>query len=313
MYKENLLSIYPLFSKQVKIKQVKIKQVEIIRGKTSQDIAFEFPNKKCGILIAGNAGRPGGYIGKIDGSGINPKANIYNDFHTQEESVIASWLTATKNIYDKKKFSLDEYFKQTLGTNVIKGKKDGRPWGLTYPNMTIEQYKKGTKGFYYTIQGFNFTMPFYDKHKKKFNQAKNYDFSYSLNQVPIFNIKKNNIRIVDLIWCYGPNIAYSKDPNRSGARTKVKDYEYPRDYDVFRECVKTALRAGLIQMIKNKDEIAILCPVSGGIYSGKGSPTNKRINKELVSIINEILSEKLDSSIELSIGDYFDEIILPKL
>ena len=61
-------------------------------------------------------------------------------------------------------------------------------------------------------------------------------------------------------------------------------------------------------MYKNNIKIAILAPISGGIYSGRKSETNKSINKEYIDIVNEILN---DNNAEL--GKHFESVIFPKL
>ena len=58
-------------------------------------------------------------------------------------------------------------------------------------------------------------------------------------------------------------------------------------------------------MIKNKVKIAILAKISGGIYSGRGTETNKQINEDYLNIINEIVEERKMRS--------FDLIIFPNL
>lgn len=308
MFKNSLLSIYPLYYlydnenfNNHKHTNENEKKLIIINGFTSQDLSFKYQNK-CGILIAGNAGRPAGYIGEVDGSGLNPHANITKHYTTQEESIISSWLLAEKYIHKYNISDLNLLFRKNLGDRV----NGGRPWGMKFPERSLKE-----KGSVYTIQGKDFTQPFFKNGEQKFNQAENYKFAYSLKNVPIINSLKDNIKYVDLIFCYGPNIAFnSKTLKGTGTRTKVHDYNYERDYNVFRECVKTAFRSGLIKMIENKDEIAILCPISGGIYSGKGSRTNKRINREYEDIINEIIMEKYKGK---NIGYYFKQIILPKL
>tara|TARA_B100000524_G_scaffold346281_1_gene246217 strand:+ start:1944 stop:2315 length:372 start_codon:yes stop_codon:yes gene_type:complete len=74
----------------------------IIREK-SQDIANnpQFKDEKVGLLVASNPGRPGGSLGKMDGTGLADNYN--NDFSTQEESIIASWFQAEEKIFDLKK------------------------------------------------------------------------------------------------------------------------------------------------------------------------------------------------------------------
>ena len=49
-------------------------KVKLIHGK-SQDIAMNYESGKVGILIASNPGRPGGALGKIDGTGLDDNYN----------------------------------------------------------------------------------------------------------------------------------------------------------------------------------------------------------------------------------------------
>ena len=81
------------------------------------------------------------------------------------------------------------------------------------------------------------------------------------------------------------------------------------NYPVFRESVKMALRAGLREMARNGNQIAILAPISGGIYSGKETATNARINSEYEQIINELLNEDYTPGVKL--GSKFEDVIFP--
>ena len=60
-------------------------------------IQDEVEGAKVCIMIAGNAGRPFGALGKMDRTGL---AHLppYRTYKTQEESVLASWLSAAANI-----------------------------------------------------------------------------------------------------------------------------------------------------------------------------------------------------------------------
>jgi len=292
----------PVFSMRAlpMVARVRTPQVETMRY-SSQDIALQFQGKRIGVLVASNAGRPGGSLGSMDGTGL---ANDYRkSFRTQEESVVASWLRAEeqkgKGLF-KKKFDANKVFRKNLGIQVT----GGRPWGLIYPDTRL-----GKPGSTHTIQGIDFTIPFFDEDsgESMMEQALNYGFAYTLREKPI-KIRRE-IVIVDLVFVYGPNVAFSGKHTGSGARTKVKHYRYRRDYLVFRESVKTALRAGLLEMIQNRDQIAILALVSGGIYVGKGTPTQKHLLAEYELIINEILSETYKRQ---PIGYYFERIILPR-
>ena len=168
---------------------------------------------------------------------------------------------------------------------------------MVYPNLNYN--KKNSK---YTIQGFDFTLPFYENGRLQPQRTRYYDFAYLLKNKPIINTKKTLIRKnIDLVFVYGPNVAYEGSNIGSTKRTKIRNYKYPRDYCLFRKSVKTALKAGLIEMLLNSVQIAILSRISGGIYSGRGTPTNRKINSEYLTIIQEIVLEN---------NLYFDLIIL---
>ena len=237
----------------------------------------------------------------MDGNGLTHHYKHPYIYKTQEEDVVASWLQAEEKKFKKSSFTPDIVFRKNLGTDVS----GGRPWGMLYPDLHV-----GSPKSTHTIQGRDFTHPFYDRAKgQRMDQAENYNFAYTLQNKPIFDSNKTNIKMTDLVFVYGPNVAFiGRSNSSSGTRTLVKDYQFIRDYDVFRECVKTALRAGLNEMYKNKIKIAILAPISGGIYSGRKSDTNRSINKEYSDIVNEILNEH-----GAILGRHFERVIFPKL
>jgi len=281
--------------------------VHIIKGLKGQDVAHTFKGSglKIGLLIAGNAGRPGGGLGKVDGTGL--EANFTESFRTQEEDVVSHWLLAEQYHHERVNgqgtFDADTVFRQNLG-DMAPG---GRPWGMKYPSTKV-----GAPGSTHTLQRRNFTHPFYDSKKgERMDQRDNYNFAYTLTNKPISNYSgKKTTKMVDLVFVYGPNVAYrGKSPNSTGTRTLVHSYQYPRDYDVFRESVKMTLRAGLREMARNGNQIAILAPISGGIYSGKGTSTNARINSEYEQIINELLNEDYTPGVKL--GSKFEQVIFP--
>jgi hypothetical protein len=280
-------------------------KVTIIKGLKGQDVAHQFKGsgKKIGLLIAGNAGRPGGGLGKVDGTGLD--SDFTKRFSTQEEDVVSHWLLAEQYYHEIKHgpgtFDADTVFRQNLG-DMAPG---GRPWGMKYPSTRV-----GAPGSTHTLQGRDFTHPFYDsKRGLRMDQRDNYNFAYSLTNKPISNSKKNATKMVDLVFVYGPNVAYrGKSPNSTGTRTLVHNYR-DVNYPVFRESVKMALRAGLIEMARNGNQIAILAPISGGIYSGKGTATNVRINSEYEQIINELLNEDYTPGVKL--GSKFEDVIFP--
>jgi hypothetical protein len=283
-----------------------VTKVTLVPGGKSQDIANhpQYARKKVGVLIAGNPGRPGGALGKMDGTGV--EGDINRRFTTQEESVVASWLLAEKEqfkrVHPHSTFDPNITFRNNLGVNAtLPGGGRGRPWGLMYPDKRLGQDMAK-----YTIQHIDFTEPF-TKNDKWYHIQK-YNFAYSLNDKPLFN-SKDKIKNVDLVFVYGPNVGASgKTLFSSLTRTKVHDYQYHRDYEIFKRSAKMALRAGLKKMIDDDVKIAILARVSGGIYAGLGSQTFNAINSEYENLVNEILSEDYKGE---KIGSYFDKVILP--
>ena len=179
--------------------------VKIICELKSQDIAhmYKGTGKKIGILIAANAGKPAGGLGKLDGTGISHKHGFNRSFSTQEEDIIASWLQAEEHSWNRINpgvhFDVDELFRDNLGVNVS----SGRPWGMLYPNIPL-----GKRCTYHTIQGKNFTHNFFDQTGVRMEQTENYNFAYSLKNKPISNTSKNSTKMTDLVFVYGPNVAY---------------------------------------------------------------------------------------------------------
>jgi hypothetical protein len=263
--------------------------LELIPGK-SQDIANnpEYESLKVGVAIAGNAGLPGGSFGNSYQQG--KPLDIDKKYRTQEESVIASWLKAVRANGGNHNIA--------FATSLYTPKR----WGLLHFKKNLGQYEAK-----HTIQGRDYTIPFWDYKigKEKTKQRENYDFCFIVEKVPLYDTNDVRQKEVDLFFIFGPNVAAKGSDSGSMARTKVRDYVYPRDYPVFRECVKTALRAALITMIGREIEVAILPRVSGGIYSDP--QTRHLINIEYPVIINEILDEIVAGA---RIREYFKHIIL---
>ena len=164
----------------------------------SQDIAHQFAGtgSKIGVLVAGNAGRPGGSLGKPDGSGLS--GSFSRDWPTQEESVVASWLHAEEHKWYKdenkrnrhnrrykiKEFPKDEVFRKNLGDLVPNPhgySKYERPWGMQNPY--------GDENDTQTLQKANLRRPFHDYYGiPRTQESKNYDFAYLAHL--IYSVKR---------------------------------------------------------------------------------------------------------------------------
>jgi hypothetical protein len=278
------------------------KPAELIkeRSKTQQYVKkyINIDNKyyHVGILIAGNAGRPGGSLGKMDGSGVG--GNWKNTtFRTQEESIVSSWIRAENKTTIR--FDPNNLFRNTLGNNAING---DRPWGMLDTGNTISAK---------TIQEYDYTKELKQGHENK------YSFSHAVLNVP-FN--DNNEQLlgsrVSLFFGFGPNIAFSgRSKYGSGARTKIKKYNSRSQYNLFRNCVKAVYRANLANMIMCGVNVAIMARVSGGIYAKTNSSgslyTQQTINEEYKTILEEVLDEIYPNGLNKEYKYYFDYVIYP--
>jgi hypothetical protein len=108
-----------------------------------------------------------------------------------------------------------------------------------------------------------------------------------------------------LVFVSGPNA--SNGGTNEGSMKRTRNVLACTSYEFFRSCVTVAIRAGLDAMISEKVKIALVARISCGIYAGEHK---KRINEELLEIVQEILNEYKDGKAR---GDHFHEVIIPKI
>ena len=252
--------------------------VLLIPGKTAQQILFSLsPEYIVGIVIAGNPGRPGGSIGKMNRKGINPRFDLSRPAKTQEENVLQTTICCLM----RDGVDIDKWFCETFSDK----------WGMLNPSRTDHK----------TLQGLDFTQCLV-KHDGTFRSFY-YDFSYTIP----YPLPFSRTHSAFLSFTYGPNVAYEgRSSTSSCTRTKVAYYRFDKHYDAFKESIRTAYRAVLLDQIKHGVEISILPQLSGGIYSGY-KRTHKEIKKDYVEILNSVLGETHNG---LEIGAYFKAVIL---
>jgi len=278
-------------------------QVIIKKGLFSQAAAYEESQRgfTTGILIAGNAGLPGGDLGKkegwfgskiLDGSGTFWSEPRF--YKTQEESVVNSWFHATKLL----NHNVQKVFRHNIGD---KGQgPDGRPWGLRYTDEPLSGNRDRSTA---TLQGHDYTESFSDREPG--DHIIKYAFCHHVRNQQIAHYPTNSfseaIRFeTSLYFTFGPNVAaVGRDANLGTmARTLVSGYNHgdPYHYYIFRECVKQSFKTSLEMMNNDGIEVPILCRVSGGIYSGVGTQTHTNINGGYEAIINEIIQENIQEN-----------------
>ena len=237
---------------------------------------------KIGILVAGNAGCPGGKLGRMDGRTLREKWVEIKDYPytTQEESVVRDWLAASAEKHSDPKMKPWDWYKINLGSG--KSGKVERPWGMVHPD-----YELKTRGAKHTIQKHDYTLPLK-------GHSAYYDHAYTFKDGHVnWNKCSTDPFPATLVFVYGPNVACSQSPTGSTARTCVQGYTQDQ-YPYFKAAVKTAMQAGMLAMEKAGVTVGVLARISGGIYaaSKQGDQSTKtRINQDYSKIVNEIIAE----------------------
>jgi hypothetical protein len=284
--------------------------------------------KKIGVMVAGNSGLPGGNVGK-KGTDVTLNHEKINANHTtQEEDIVSTWLTATCFSKNMEIGSEECKVIQTEEFNIIKKK-----WGFEdlEPLPKIDQGPPIPKPHLLTIQKM-FYSP--NQHENAYADAwvvrdamlttKKITSKSREKKKGTFSTEK--IYPATLVFVAGPN-AGAKGSD-GGSMTRTYNDAAAGNYDKFKEQIKGAVRAGLDAMIMEGVDIAIVAGVSTGIYAPGynirndsanqkkyNSSHHKLINDEFVNIINKILEEDMPETNGVSYkrGEYFDEVIYPKL
>lgn len=271
------------------------------------------PPKKIGVMVAGNSGLPGGNVGKKGTDVTLNHDNINANHTTQEEDIVSTWLTATCFSTNLEIGSEECKTIQTNEFDIIK-----KQWGFEdlKPLPMDKQGPPIPTTHFLTIQKMIYSPNNQDKNAyadawvvrdamltKKImrNPGKQNKGTFSTEE----------IYPATLVFVAGPN-AGAKGSD-GGSMTRTLNTSAADNYDLFKEQIKGAVRAGLDAMIMEGVDIAIVAGVSTGIYAGKHKT---QINDEFVNIINKILEEdmpKTKSGYRYERRDYFDKVIYPEI
>jgi hypothetical protein len=239
--------------------------------------------KKVGLMVAGNSGRPAGDIGDDDHvAGKNaPCDTVHEDHETQEESVVSSWMFGECGSVTSCG-EMGALFRRTIAAR----------WGMTRAHTK-------DAADYETIQGVDYTKA----------TPEDYGDAWVVRRakllVPVTGAKTT----ATLVFVSGPNVGDGGTP--TGSMQRTRNATMAKDYALFREGVKCAVRAGLDAMILEGVDVALVARVSCGIYAGKkGSDFRTKINAEFLDLVNELLEETLGTK---NRGNYFERVLVPVL
>lgn len=259
----------------------KAKEIKYSGGAAEAGWNFKdmFPYDKVCIMVAGNAGRPGGsmlgFQGNIEQTEmIGLKHNMkYKSSQGrnggQEEQIVFNLL---KTYYS--------YYGEEGAMNL--GKSIGGMWGLT-ENNNSSSIK--------TNQGIDYTR---DRGKPHLYYFSKYVDGVMLSNQNENGIVSNEYYDCDLVFAFAPNASNSGTRTGSMQRTKSHCQSY-YNYEFFKEGIYYALSHAIDNMIHNEVNIAIIAKIGTGIYAGDyKDPKNyrNRINNDFNEILEKVLSQK---------------------
>ena len=272
---------YKDLNKKVKKCRLHARLMERVGGAVTcaYELQREFPDKKIGIMVAGNSGRPGGSCGND-----MTVRSIHEGHRTQEEDLVSSWMLEEAGIDES---AQNQLFAETIA----------RLYGM------CELESRSTK----TLQGVDYVNT---KDPEDFADVwvvKNAKLRGRNNEgrfdphMPI---------IGTLVFSAGPNVGCRRSVYGSTTRTFCREALY--NWGFFLQSVRACLRASIDAMIADGVDIALIARVSCGVYAGKH---RQRINNDFLTILDSILDEQIDCRDPRSPtrGNHFREVVVPML
>ena len=213
------------------------------------------PTWKIGTMVAANSGKPGGACG---GEALQFD-KLHAGHRTQEEDIISNWLlTGAHNSLcsaeaDVKNFCVQR-FKGAVQRKWGLYSTDGRPHERLSPTHTIQGVDYTT-----TVKPTDYADAWVVREaslsRKDVNASTGSKSFNHLSQYP-----------TSLVFVGGPNAGASRGSVASSTR-RTFNQACEADYNLFRECLKAALRAGLLAMaMEGCDAVLLAGGVSTGLY-----------------------------------------------
>lgn len=244
------------------------------------------PNLRIGVMVAGNSGKPGGALGGPNG--LKPDA-VHLRHKTQEEDVLSTWMQAEADPDDA-----------TMQADLFRRTIFGR-WGMLNPRGTDPA----------TVQGVNYA---------DCDQASQYADAWVVRNAVLS--KRGNPSapfVADLVFVGGPNRS-AKGRDASSSTTRTLNKRCAADYPFFKSCVKAAVTAGIDAMIGEGVNVALIAPVSCGIYAWNDRDANdkagrnfqQKLRREFKGLVEDILDAHAPGCTHPR-SDYFHSIFIPQM
>ena len=258
-------------------------------GTTTQ--AYEYhklhPSRKIGIMIAGNSGRPGGYIGNNMVSKTRSSKwvhDVSSNSKTQEEDIVSNWLITECKVDAQFQGSWD-LMKNDGSTRLncmskIYVDSIYEKWGMSHP---MDKDKT------MTIQGVDYTT---NEDAWRYSDAwvvKGAHLSAKAIAGGAMTFEIDKQFPADLFFVAGPNAdKTSKSKGDFSSMRLTYSAKAANDYVFFRQSVKAAVRAGLEAMRVNEIDVAFVAGISTNRYAGVHK---KQINKEFRELVEKVCNE----------------------
>ena len=234
-----------------------------------------------GVGVAGNNGRPAGAMG-CPRRGINP-TKVHPGHRTQEEHVFSAVTTAIRDRPDMQRDLCERFLPM---------------YGMVHPDGTDRKTKQGV-----------------DYGKLRYPDGHSAAFVLPHTRLCPTRLQPNLTRRFDTRNTFPVTLVVGAGPNANPALTgtgpsstmrRTFNPHAARDYDFFRQCVKSTLRTTLDAMILQKVHVPVLAMVSCGIYAGEHKP---RIRAEFEDVVRELLDEPVGYK-SCARGQYFYEVLI---
>jgi hypothetical protein len=257
-------------------------------------------DRRVGIVVAANSGRPGGSIGWGDGSGGVSLEHLHARHKTQEEDIVSNWLLT--HAFNQCGSMVGE---QQLDTTAVAVAFSGicNAWGLSSRSLL---------GGNTTLQGVDYT---------KTKSPMDYADVWTVQNIQL-SCKCESVRdqhqwfdhsdqfTASLYFCAAPNVSQPGQATPFGSVARTFNPLAHSDANMFFGGVKCALRAALFAMALDKVQVVLLPLLGGGVYAG---PWGDGYQGKFLDIVREVLREPLHASSCTSLSEHFVDVVIVTL
>lgn len=232
-------------------------------GTFGYEMSQRYPNDKIGIMVAANAGLPGGDIGNVIAGRKRGTVAYYMNHGGQEERVVANWAETTHPNNDSRQ-------RRLLEDNIVGA------WGLKDDGGTD------------TVQDVDYVTSENPLDYGSVWVVDNARLSAVYNKRRSDAVDPQRTFSACLLFGAGPNASDSGTASGTMRRTRSRRAADDKDYDFFKACIQAVLRTKFDAAIEKNVKVVLFDLTSTDIYAGE---FKRRILRDYVALVQEILDE----------------------